>query len=232
MPDRQAIDRELEAFRGTFLQQPPAFSAKKIDGTRSYQIARKASRVSTSRFLPSPAAPTSPPVPVRVSVTAHAIDIVACDGPTVTVRVHCTAGFYVRALACDLGERLGVGAHLSALRRTSAGDLTLEQAVPLGELADVDGGKKRAIEAIVPLARMLTAIPACSLTPDGVRRAVHGRDLGPADFAEGFAGADGLGGRGAPHSGHFRLIDPDGALVGVAEASAMSGLLHPSVVLM
>jgi len=101
-PTVEAIDAALNAFRGTFMQQPPAFSAKKIDGQRSYKLAREAANT-----LPAP-----------VSVTAHRIQIVGAEADTVALRVDCSAGFYIRSLAHDLGERLGVGAHLVALRRT------------------------------------------------------------------------------------------------------------------
>jgi tRNA pseudouridine55 synthase len=259
LPDRDTIDRALDSFRGTFMQQPPAFSAKKIGGTRSYKLARQRPTASTlargtqpppsaqllapgsqssvlseQRPIVSPqpsARPRSPTLPAPIAVTAHAIDIVGCEGTLVTLRVHCTAGFYVRALAHDLGERLGIGAHLTELRRTRSGDITLADAVSLEELEDAATGSDKAIRALVPLARMLPAIPARHLTADGARRAIQGRDLGPTDFAASCAGADGSGGRASTVSGPFRLIDPDGALIGMAEASATSGLLHPAVVL-
>jgi tRNA pseudouridine55 synthase len=257
LPDRDTIDRALDAFRGTFMQQPPAFSAKKIDGTRSYKLARRPMASTSARAAqpsaspqpspsgaqssvlsqqrsavsPQPSALPPPALPTPAGVTAHVIDIVGCEGTLVTVRVHCTAGFYVRALAHDLGERLGIGAHLTELRRTRSGDITLADAVSLEELEGAATGPDKALRAMVPLARMLPTIPACRLTADGARRAIHGRDLGPTDFAESCAGADGSGGRASTVSGLFRLIDPDGALVGMAEPSATSGLLHPAVVL-
>jgi tRNA U55 pseudouridine synthase TruB len=176
--------------------------------------------------FPAPSA-----IPAAARVTTYAIEIVRCEDAMITLRVHCTAGFYVRALAHDLGERLEVGAHLAALRRTRSGDITLDDAVALEELEDAGFGHARAIRAMIPLARMLPAIPACLLTLDGARRAIHGRDLGPADFVEGSAGAEFSGRASTTASGHFRLIDPDGTLVGVAEASAATGLLHPAVIL-
>src|SRR5262249_60743784 len=109
LPPRDAIDAVLEAFRGTFLQQPPAYSAKKIAGERSYKLARLGS--DPRQRLPEP-----------VTVTASAIDLTTVNGDQVTLKVDCSAGFYIRALAHDLGQRLGTGAHLSALRRTRAGD--------------------------------------------------------------------------------------------------------------
>jgi tRNA pseudouridine55 synthase len=114
-PPREAIDAALDAFRGTFMQQPPAFSAKKVDGHRSYKLARSA------RALPAHPAPPAPPaLPAPTTVTTHRIDILKVDADTLALRVDCSAGFYIRSLAHDLGQRLGVGAHLAALRRTGA----------------------------------------------------------------------------------------------------------------
>lgn len=225
LPTRAAIDAALDAFRGTFAQQPPALSAKKIGGTRSYTLARQAARnrdKSQPAALPASAlGPASPVVPAPVDVTAHAIDILGCTTDTVTLRVHCSAGFYIRSLAHDLGQRLGVGAHLIALCRISTGEITLERAVTLDALESTDG-LRAALGALVPLERMLPAYPTALLTVDGVRHAGQGRDLGRPDFATGWP---------ASTAAHVRLISPDGLFVGLAVPTS-SGLLHPSVVLM
>ena len=135
-PAREAVDRALDAFRGTFLQTPPAYSAKKIEGTRSYRLARRAKRERerSVRSCPSRLPPALPARPAPVSVTARAIDIRDFDGDTVSLRVECSAGFYVRSLAHDLGAALGIGAHLTALRRTHSGRLSVDDAIGL----DVD----------------------------------------------------------------------------------------------
>ena len=123
-PTRDVIDRALDSFRGQFAQTPPAFSAKKVAGRRSYTIHRGRTRDGV-RSVPGP----SPLQSQRVTVTQ--LTLTECAGDRVRLTVICSAGFYVRALARDLGERLGTGAHLAALRRTRVGDLTLDQAVPL-----------------------------------------------------------------------------------------------------
>ena len=110
LPSREAIDRALDAFRGTFLQQPPAYSAKKIDGRRSYSLARAAARSAGDGIERSSTGAGALPTPV--SVTTHSIVLVSVEGDRVTLNVSCSAGFYVRALAHDLGVRLGIGAHL------------------------------------------------------------------------------------------------------------------------
>ena len=182
-PAIEDVDRALDAFRGSFLQQPPVFSAKKVDGRRSYKNAR-----AQRRGLPAPserqraeglalseraegarverARPAAVALPAPVTVTAHAIDVVSVDGRHVTLRVHCSAGFYVRSLAQDLGARLGTGGHLSALRRTRSGLADIARAVPL---EDLERDVSLASRAVVPLAEMLPELPSLVLTPEGAQ---------------------------------------------------------------
>jgi tRNA pseudouridine55 synthase len=242
LPSRETIDAALDAFRGTFLQQPPAFSAKKIDGKRSHKLARARAR-DDARLKPSRSGtistdildpPDPPGLPDPVSVTTYAIDVVSTDGDTVTLRVDCSAGFYIRSLAHDLGERLGVGGHLVALRRTRSGTLTLADAVGL---AAIEREPDLAARRVIPLAEMLPGLAPVVLTSDGVRKAIHGRELGPGDCVSGFANRDtGLARpsdsrTSTPESRLYRLLDPAGQLVAIARPATAAGLLHPSVVL-
>jgi tRNA pseudouridine55 synthase len=228
-PSREAIDRALDAFRGTFLQQPPAYSAKKIGGRRSYRIARaQARRPATSVRTDALVAAAPAPVPV----TAYSIDIAVFDGHRLTLQVHVSAGFYVRALAHDLGMRLGTGAHLGALRRTRSGTLTLDRALPLDS---IEQDPQRAAASVIPLSGMLPEFASVSLTSDGVRHAAHGRDLGPGDISGDLpshvipptAASD-----PRVEQTFVRLVDPAGNLVAVGTRARESGLLHPAVVLM
>jgi tRNA pseudouridine55 synthase len=220
-PTRDEIESALETFRGTFEQQPPAFSAKKIAGRRSY-IAARAGR-SPSPDLPALSAP--PALPARVRVTVHRLDIVEIAGDCVTVSVECAAGFYVRSLAHELGLRLGVGAHLAALRRTVSAGLTLGDALPLGA---AERSRDDAIAAIVPLDRMLPDLSSVVLTDEGAERATHGRDIGVAEIS----GPPQLTLSPGGIPGPVRLFNQRGQLIGLAEPAAVPGLLHPSVVLM
>ncbi|MGE5834225.1 MAG: tRNA pseudouridine(55) synthase TruB, partial [Acidobacteriota bacterium] len=105
LPDDAAIHDAATAFRGTFDQLPPTHSAKRLGGHKAYDLARHAA-----------------PVELRpVPVTVHHLDITGRERELVHVRVTASAGFYVRALARDLGSALGCGAHLLALRRTRSG---------------------------------------------------------------------------------------------------------------
>lgn len=221
LPSRTDIERAMDGFRGTFLQQPPAFSAKHVAGTRSHRIARSARRTGTAiaeEALPNP-----------VQVTAHAMEVLAVDGCDIRLRVECSAGFYVRSLANDLGARLGTGGHLSSLRRTRSGDFGVDCALPLDE---VQREPQRAAAAILPMAEALPGLPAVILTPEGVRRLLHGRDVGPTEIASrvGQAGRMGQVGR-VGQVGLVRLLDPKGELTAIGEPADTPGLLHPLVVL-
>lgn len=217
-PDRAHVEAALAPFIGTFLQRPPAFSAKKIAGERSYDIARR------MRHQPE-AERTVAPAPV--AVTTHGIEVLDAAGPEVRLRVHCSAGFYVRSLAHDLGEALGLGAHLTALRRIEAAGASVERAIPLAELEA--GPSATASRALMPMDQMLAALPSVVLTRMGVTNASRGRDLGASDTLEGFSGA--LQAALEAPARHVRVMGPDGHLVAMAEAARVPGLLHPVVVL-
>lgn len=216
-PDRSEVEAALTAFRGTVMQQPPAFSAKKIAGRRSYDLARQARQDESGQG--------SPALPAPVLVTVHHLDLLEVSGAEVRLHLRCSAGFYVRSLAYDLGANLGTGAHLTALRRTEAAGAGLERAVPLEDL-EGDGRLEAIDRALVPMDDMLAGLPGVALTGEGVTHARCGRNLGPAETTEGFEGA--LAALPAP----CRLLDPEGRLVAVAEAAEVQGFLHPSVVLM
>jgi tRNA pseudouridine55 synthase len=271
LPSRDDIDRALDAFRGTFLQQPPAFSAKKIGGQRSYELARGSRQLFSTdagvlqppldvdarelarnaRQLLSTGAGAPPPartdpdasrqtathsrgrLPETTRVTAFEVNLVRFDGDLVTLTIACSSGFYVRSLAHDLGEALGTGAHLEALRRTRSGGFTLSTAMPLDE---AEQNRDAARAAVVPLAGMLPELPAVVLTAVGVRHAVHGRELGGGDFVGdlglGIGDSEDKSQIPNPKSRYVRMLDPAGALVGIARPSKTPGSLHPFVVLM
>jgi len=223
-PPRDAIDAALDAFRGTFLQQPPAYSAKKIDGQRSYTLARSA-RLEASPNPALPALPAPPAFPAPVSVTTYAIRIVNLEGDHVTLSVDCSAGFYIRSLAHDLGVRLGMGAHLTALRRTRIGDFMLDRALALDAL---EQNPAAAAQALVPLSGALASWPSVVLTTDGVVRVSHGQDVRLIDHAPSAHSSQPFVCSPQPF---VRLLDSKGELLAIAEPTP-SGALHPSVVLM
>ena len=205
LPGDAAIDAALARFRGTFDQVPPSHSAKKVAGRKAYDLARQ----------------DAPMTLEPVSVTVSRLESTGRDGDRLQVTVAATAGFYVRALARDLGQALGCGAHLSALRRTRSGRFDIADAIPLAEAERLGA----AVGArVIPPAEALADLPAVTVTPLGLRRVLHGNPLSPEHLAGRFVPP-----AGAPGGGPVRILDADGRLVALAHSRG--GALHPAVVL-
>ncbi len=212
-PTHGQLIEALEKFRGTYEQTPPAFSAKNIDGERSYDLARKARNRGASD---APA----PPRPKAVTVTAKRVELVSFDGETARLEMQVTAGFYVRALAHDLGEALGCGAHLSALRRTRSGEFGLGPAVPLVDV--LQAGRESLVARLVPLSALLPEVPAVTLRgPGNLERLKNGVEIEPGDVLAPIS----------PLPELVRLLGPEGDLVGLARPGKTPGFLHGWVVL-
>jgi tRNA pseudouridine55 synthase len=215
-PTRQQLDDALERFRGTFEQTPPAFSAKSIDGERSYELARK--KKSAAR-----------PKPVMVQVKM--LDVLAFTGETATLSMTVTAGFYVRSLAHDLGESLGCGAVLVALRRTRSGGFGLDAAVPLEEV--LRSTRHDLAGRLIPMAGLLTDLPSVILRgPANLERLKNGVEIGPNDLVAPFVHHPaGPAVPEAPQRMMVRLLTRDGDLAGLAKPAKTEGFLHGWVVL-
>lgn len=151
----EAVEAALAAQVGTILQQPPAYSAKRVRGERMYEAARRGESVERK---PAP-------------VTIHAIHIVRVTLPEVEFDVECGSGTYIRAIARDAGERLGVSGHLTALRRTAIGPISVERAIQLDDLADRD----RAAQVLLTPASALAHLSTVTLTDEEVQAVLHGR---------------------------------------------------------
>lgn len=120
--DEAQIRAAFDSLLGDFEQLPPMVSAIKINGVPLYKMARKGQEVERKRR----------------AVTVSGYDIHRIELPEIDFTVRCTKGFYVRTYANDIGEALGCGAHLSALRRTRSGKFTLDRAVTISELKTLD----------------------------------------------------------------------------------------------
>jgi tRNA pseudouridine55 synthase len=203
LPDEAAVTAALGQFRGTFSQMPPAFSAKKIGGQRAHDRARRDN-----------------PLELKpVDVTVRALDIVGWDDGVVRVRLSTGAGFYVRALARDVGARLGCGAHLCALRRVASGPFTVDAALSLPDVEQLG----RAVEAqLLTPGAALPGFPAVSVTEAGLKRALHGNFLSPGHLL-------GAPGPGVGQADPVKILAPAGRLIALARARG--GALHPVLVL-
>ena len=158
--DRSAVERALDELAGLQHQVPPAVSAVRHGGRRAYQWHRRGQSVAL------------PPRPVRIHRLAL-LDWHPGPYPRLRLEVHCSKGTYIRALARDLGDRLGCGATLVALVRVAQGPFRLEDAVPLEQLAAAaEAG--RAPELWLNPAEALSFLPAWVLTEEEVRRVLNG----------------------------------------------------------
>jgi tRNA pseudouridine55 synthase len=194
--DEAAVDAALAGFRGEITQVPPMYSALKRDGKPLYEYARAGQTVERERR----------------QVTIHVLELITCALPDVTFRVTCSKGTYVRTLAEDIGEVLGCGAHLVALRRTGVGALTLEHAVTLDALSDA--GESERDGWLQPVDALLASFPEVHLDAEAARRFLHGQRLKLSEVS---------GGR--LEDGRVRVYGLDRRLLGVAKAG--EGVLAP-----
>lgn len=125
LPSKEKIKKTLKKFEGTFKQLPPPYSAKKIDGKRAYQLARQGKE------------PQLDPV----EITIYDIKLLKYQSPILKIKVACSKGTYIRSLASDLGEELGCGAYLAALKRTQIDSYYLENAVKLSKITSKNWGE-------------------------------------------------------------------------------------------
>ena len=197
----EAIEPLLPQFRGTFMQTPPAVSAKKINGQPAYKLARRKIAVELA----------------PVEVTVHELTLLGCDGPEVRVRVHCSSGTYLRAIAHELGQAAGLGAHLSALRRLRAGDFTIENARTLEVLQEL-ATAGRLSEALLPGAQLLPEFPSYVVDRITEGQIRQGRDFRTSPF------------RTPVDARYVKAITEDGVLLAVGEA-VLPNLYHPMMVL-
>ena len=189
--DESRIMETLSEFVGTQLQRPPQYSAKHVGGERSYQKARRGEVAQLT----------------DVSVTVEQLELIDYRPPLVTFRAVVSPGTYIRALARDVGERLGVGGHLTILRREAIGSLRVEDATPIERLSS---------DSLVSPRAVLGKIPSVELDAESVVAVAHGRAVRGSEAA------------GQGSSGTVALLG-DGELVAVARAE--NGWLYPSVVL-
>jgi tRNA pseudouridine55 synthase len=162
--DESAVRNALQSFVGPLEQVPPQFSAKKVDGEAMHRKARRGQRVEL------------PPVSVHV----YEASLVSWVAPDAVISVSCSTGTYIRAIARDLGEALGVGAHLTALRRVSVGAFDVGSAVSLDGLGDADRVARATLSPVEAMGHLRAVI----LEAPEVERIRHGQRVRVEDPAE------------------------------------------------
>jgi len=142
----------VNGFTGPQLQMPPMYSALKRDGKALYAYARAGETVERTPR----------------NITIHDITVLDVSTERFRISVSCSKGTYIRVLAEDIGRKLGCGATLSALRRTSVGQFLLEQAVTLAEIEETS--PERRADSLLPLDCLVSGLPPLELGPDAARR--------------------------------------------------------------
>lgn len=206
-PTRDAVVAALPALTGAISQRPPAYSAIKVGGRRAYAMARAGETV----------------VLAEREVTIFALDLVSWDDtdperPIAILDVACSAGTYIRALARDLGERLGSAAYLGALRRTAAGPFDVDTAIALEVVREAAAnGPEGLLPLLRPIDEGLERFPQVELTIAEVAAVSRGQFVRPEAGFE-------------PGAERYRLRAPSGDLAAIA-TDAGTGRLAPDKVL-
>jgi tRNA pseudouridine55 synthase len=201
-PEREAIADALADFRGEIMQTPPRYSAIKIEGERAYDLAREGESFEIA----------ARPVFVK------RLEIVECGSKEeCTFEAECGKGTYVRALARDLGRKLGCYGHVTELRRTGVGPFLEDKAVTLDELeafaADEENGREALMQHILPVQIALDGIPALAIDTSDASQLRRGKSII-------------LRGRDAPIHKGIIYATTRGKLVALGEVS--KGELRPS----
>lgn len=209
-PGHEDLAGAMKSFEGRILQTPPPYSAKKLGGKPAYKLAR-----ANMEFTLKPSV-----------VTVEWFRLCEYRPPLALFETKCSTGTYVRSLAHDLGQRLGCGAHLDALRRTSVGPYVLGDAVPLDGL-EAAAGRGEAAALVLPLEQLLAGVPAVTVLPEAEMRIRNGAALGPAHLGHPPSDAP-------PYPGEacvLRLFGESGKLLALARPSPDGENLHPFLVI-
>jgi tRNA pseudouridine55 synthase len=188
--DREALRAAMDRFVGSIQQVPPMFSAVRQGGRRLHELARAGQEVERASR----------------SVVIRSFELGSFDPPRARFAVDCSKGTYVRTLAADLGEALGCGAHLTALRRTRSGRFGIDRALPLDE---VNLDRVAIPGTLVGSAEALADLPQVALTSDQARAAEVGKPLFWKDLAS-----------GPEPAGAACLLAPDGHLLALVDVEA------------
>lgn len=199
--ERSRIEDLLVMFRGPIQQTPPPVSAKKIQGTRAYKLARQNVEVRL------------PPVEVEV----FSIELLRLEANEIDLRVHCGSGTYMRSIAHDLGQAMGTGAFLSRLRRTASGGFDLSMARTIDELKQASEEGRIAAE-LIPAAELLPEFPSEQVDAATAGFIRQGRDFRVSAF------------RSTSPSKYVKAVSNEGELLAIGEAK-LPNVYHPILVL-
>lgn len=156
----ERVEAVSQSFLGRIRQTPPMFSAVKVNGKALYRLARKGMEIEREER----------------EVFLYDLQIVKIDLPLVHFKVTCSKGTYIRALARDIGRKIGSRAHLTALRRTQSGPFSLAQSLSMEDLRALNGAEAL-FSCLIPLREVLFDLPEVIGDDHLIRKARHGREM-------------------------------------------------------
>ena len=205
--DAAVLERLAAERIGRFEQMPPSFSAKKVHGRPAYELARK-----------------KQPVELKaVEVELFEYKLLEMEGSIARFVIECSSGTYIRSLAHEMGQKRGCGAHLAEITRTAVGEFSLEQAIPLEELAEAKRAGKFA-DCLIRLENLLPNFPRANVLPVIEKRVRHGSkfNVSIAQIQPGRAepppGATMQLDGGEPKAPRLRVFGQQDKLIAIAEA--------------
>ena len=181
----EQLEEALAKFRGDIEQIPPMYSAIKVNGQKLYDLARKGREVERQPR----------------SITIHELELLEFTGNEARLRVRCSKGTYIRTLCKDIGEALGCGACMAALRRVEAGEYTLEGSVPLRQLLDISEAGEDVEHFLRPVDSMFASHEKLSLNEKQARLVKNGNAF-----------------NGSCADGTYRVYAPDGEFLALCKA--------------
>jgi tRNA pseudouridine55 synthase len=216
LPSRTAVEATLKSFLGEGEQMPPAYSAVKYKGKRLYDYARRGE------------APPEGAIKRR-RIFVSEIELLRYDAADVEFELVCSGGLYVRTICNDVGDMLGCGGAMSALRRLKSGPYIIEDSVTVEELERAAGEGADALP-LLPVDSAVAALAKVALSPDMIRRFVHGQSIGEsADLNDAATQSDKAKDEGGLVAVYEGNMDSD-AFVGVGLLK--NGVLTPRKVLL
>ncbi len=200
---RDELESAIKNFIGEIEQIPPPFSAKKFKGKPLYEYAREG----------------RPIIPKPSKVFIHYIKLFKYEPPIFEIEVRCSSGTYMRSLAKDIGELLGVGAVMYSLRRLKIGEYSLEKAISFSKIKECD--EKFILKHAIPIEMLLTEYPKVILTPRGSILAENGNSV-PVNYVLKIEGGKGE---------YYRLFDDEGRFLALGKAEINRRAFKPVIVL-
>lgn len=202
------VERACNSFEGEIEQSPPSFSAIKIGGKKSYQLARAGKPVKLK--------------PRKINISQ--IELLEWKSSVLKLRILCSRGTYIRSLAEDIGQKLECGGHLLSLRRIRSGEFSIDQALTLNQISTLHE-KGTLHREVISIDQALRHLPAINLSSNGIFSFEHGAKVNLSTISDILLGA--VSQSVHPYQNKVRVKDDTGHLMGIGRLDPLTGRLCP-----